>query len=82
MNYVGIDLHKKIIVLCVMNQDRKVLARKTFACGQTDEIVASFRQFRPFQVVVEATASYEWLVELHRAPGRERSCWPTPRSSA
>jgi transposase len=26
--------------------------------------VEFFRQFRPFQVVVEATASYQWFVEL------------------
>ena len=64
MNYVGIDLHKKIIVLCVMNQDRKVLHRRTFACGDVDTVRDFFRQLGPFHAVVEATASYEWLVEL------------------
>ena len=39
MNYVGIDLHKKTIVLCVMNQDLKALHRKTLACGDTDAIL-------------------------------------------
>ncbi len=64
MNYVGIDLHKKTIVTCVMNQDRKVTHRRTFACGAVDAIVAFFRELGPFQAVVEATASYEWLVAL------------------
>ena len=64
MNYVGIDLHKKTIVLCVLDQDRRVVARRTFACGETQDILAFFRGLRPFQAVVEATASYEWLVEL------------------
>ena len=64
MNYVGVDLHKKTIVLCVMDQDRKVTHRKTFACCEVDAIVAFFRKLGPFQVVVEATASYEWFVEL------------------
>jgi transposase len=64
MNYVGIDLHKKTIVLCVMNQDLKILKRRTFACGDVEAIVAFFRQLGDFQAVVEATASYEWLVEL------------------
>src|ERR1700735_633403 len=64
MNYVGIDLHKKTIVLCVMNQDRKVTHRRTFACCQAEEIAAFFRDLGPFQAVVEATASYEWLVAL------------------
>ena len=64
MNYVGIDLHKKTIVVCVMDQDRKVLGRRTFACCDAQAILDFFRGLGPFQVVVEATASYEWLVEL------------------
>ena len=64
MNYVGVDLHKKTIVLCVMNQDRKVTHRRTFACCEVEAIVAFFRGLGDFQVVVEATASYEWLVAL------------------
>ncbi len=64
MNYVGIDLHKKTIVLCVMNQDRKVIGRKTFACGQAEAVREFFAGLGPFRAVVEATASYEWLVEL------------------
>ncbi len=47
-----------------MDEKRKVLARKTLACTQTDEILEFCRQFRPFKVVVEATASYVWFVEL------------------
>jgi len=58
MNYIGVDLHKKSITVCVMDQNRKVLARKTINCKETNEIVDFFRKFRPFKVVVEATASY------------------------
>ena len=64
MNFIGVDLHKKIITVCVMDENRTVLARKTLFCDQPDQIVEFFRQFRPFKVVVEATASYLWLVEL------------------
>jgi transposase len=64
VNYVGIDLHKKTIVLCVLDQHQRVVARRSFACGDPEAIVAFFRELRPFQAVVEATASYEWLVEL------------------
>ena len=64
MNFIGVDLHKKIITVCVMNENRSVLARKTLYCIEPDQIVEFFRQFRPFKVVVEATASYLWLVEL------------------
>jgi transposase len=64
MNYVGIDLHKKTIVLCVMNQDLKVLQRRTLACCGVETIVAFFKGLDSFQVVVEATACYEWFVAL------------------
>ena len=64
MNFIGVDLHKKSITLCVMNEKLKVLARKTISCNQPEQIVEFFRQFRPFKVVVEATASYLWFVEL------------------
>jgi transposase len=63
MHYVGIDLHKKTIVLCVLDQDRRVVARRTFLCGQPDAILEFFRGLGAFRAVVEATASYEWLVE-------------------
>jgi transposase len=64
MNFIGVDLHKKSITVCVMNANRTVLARKTLYCDEVKEIVEFFRQFRPFKVVVEATASYHWFAEL------------------
>ncbi len=64
MNFIGVDLHKKSITVCVMDQNRKVLARRTINCKETNEIVDFFRKFKPFKVVVEATASYPWFVEL------------------
>jgi transposase len=64
MNYIGVDLHKKSITICVMNEKLKVVARKSLTCDQPEVIVDFFGQFRPFKVVVEATASYLWFVEL------------------
>ena len=64
MNFIGVDLHKKSITICVMNEKLKVVARKTLPCNEPDQIVEFFRQFGPFKVVVEATASYLWFVEL------------------
>src|SRR5262245_42049649 len=64
MNFIGVDLHKKTISVCVMNQDRKVLKRQTLSCSEPKQIVAFFRQLVEFQAVVEATASYEWLWQL------------------
>jgi transposase len=64
MNFVGIDLHKKTISLCIVDQERNVLGRKRFYCCDPDRIKAFFDRLGPFQAVVEATASYEWLVKL------------------
>jgi transposase len=64
MNYVGIDLHKRIIVLCVVNEKRQVVARRKWACDQVDLMREYFTQLGPFAAVIEATASYEWLWQL------------------
>jgi len=64
MNFIGVDLHKKVITVCVMSANLKIVARKTLYSDQPDQIVEFFRQFRPFKVVVEATASYLWFAEL------------------
>jgi transposase len=64
MNCVGIDLHKKTIVVCVMNQDRMVIARRTFCCCEPKAILKFFATLGTFRAVVEATASYEWLLAL------------------
>lgn len=63
MNYVGIDLHKKSISVCVVDQARKVLRREKFPCRE-EVILAFFQSLGPFQAVVEATASYQWLWKL------------------
>lgn len=67
MRFIGVDLHKQSIVLCVMTVDgteRKVVTRKRFACRDTEGIRAFFKRQVPFQVVVEATAKYEWFLML------------------
>jgi transposase len=64
MNFVGVDLHKKLIIICVMDEHRTVKARKSFTCCETKRITEFFAGLGAFRVVVEATASYFWLVEL------------------
>jgi transposase len=67
MKYVGIDLHKKTISACVVileHGQRKIVARKRFECRDEAGIAAWFRELGKFEVVVEATASYEWFVQL------------------
>lgn len=64
MVYVGIDLHKKTITLCVVNQAREIVTRQTFYCCEKERILRFFSVLGPFQAVVEATASYEWLWQM------------------
>jgi transposase len=67
MNYVGVDLHKHSISVCVVVQDsggRRVIGRKRFACQDEERIYEHFAQLQPFRVVIEATAAYEWFARL------------------
>jgi hypothetical protein len=63
VDFVGVDLHKQVIKLClvrIVRGKRKIIARRQFGCRHTEEIREYFEGLRRFEVVVEATASYEW----------------------
>lgn len=64
MKYVGIDLHKKTSVICIVNKERKVLQRHKFSNTDMAGIAQFFRELGPFEFAVEASGSYEWLVNL------------------
>ncbi len=67
MNYVGVDLHKQSITVCVMvkaDGRRKVGCRRRFLCVEPEKIRNFFEQLGCFQVAVEATSSYEWFLLL------------------
>jgi transposase len=67
MKYVGIDLHKQTISGCVLIKERgrkKVVARQRLECRDEAGITAWLRELGPCEVVVEATASYQWFVKL------------------
>jgi hypothetical protein len=64
MHYVGVDLHKQTITLCVVDAARTVLQRQRFGNLPTAPLVAFLSRLGPFELTVEATASYEWFVRL------------------
>ena len=81
MKYVGVDLHKQIIVLCVVvvvNGHKQVLTRRKLACRDTAALVEFFGSLGSFRVAVEATAAYEWFLELIE-PQAERIVLVHPR---
>ncbi len=64
MNYIGIDLHKRIIVVCVMNDKREIQTHRTFSNAEVAEMKEFFTAQRPFEAVFEATAAYDWFYVL------------------
>jgi transposase len=64
MYYVGIDLHKQSITVCVVDESRKEVRIQRLCCSDAELIVAFFRKLGKFKAVVEATSSYEWLWQL------------------
>ncbi len=78
MNYVGIDFHKKTITIHVVNQERKKVDHKRLTCLPTQVIADYFKTVVPFQAVIEATASYEWLMRLPQ-PLAERMILAHPK---
>jgi transposase len=67
MKYVGVDLHKQVIVLCVVVVEagqRQVVSRRKLACRDVGGLSEFLNRLGPFQLAVEATSAYEWLLEL------------------
>ncbi len=64
MKNIGIDLHKRIIMICVMNDKREVMERKRFSNDETDEMKVFFESQGKLRAVFEATGSYEWFYRL------------------
>ena len=63
MKYVGIDLHKRDLVVAVEDEQGPAAKPQRFACCDEDGIVSLFEKLRPFKAVIEASASYRWLYE-------------------
>jgi transposase len=64
MKFVGVDLHKQTITMCVVDAASKLLTRRRFGNRPTEHIIAFLRTLGDFAIVCEATASYEWFVQL------------------
>ena len=62
--FVGVDLHKLTITIVCVDGTRKVVARRRFSNLDSSAIVAFLRSHAPLELTVEATASYEWFVQL------------------
>lgn len=64
MVYVGIDLHKRDLVMAFDDGHGPVGRPRRYGCRDTEVIVTTARAHGPFEAVIEASASYRWLYEL------------------
>src|SRR4029450_2632683 len=75
MRYIGIDLHKRVLVVAVEGGSSRRPALHTFSCRDVDAVRTFFEAQRPFRAVIEASSSYRWLYELLAPLGE--SSWRT-----
>lgn len=67
MKFIGADLHKQTITLAVISVvegRRQLVETRRFDCQNIGGILDFFNHQGDFQVVVEATANYEWFLLL------------------
>jgi transposase len=64
MWHVGVDLHRKTVVIAAVHDTGEVRPPVRFACSQTAEIESHFRQLGEFRAVVEASGTYRWFHRL------------------
>ena len=64
MHYVGIDLHKRTMIVAVEDSEGPVGKACSYACQDVAAIREYMERLRPFRAVIEASTSYRWLQEL------------------
>jgi transposase len=67
MKFVGADLHKKSITLCVVvvvERKVQVVQRQRILCREVNKLRRFLQGLGPFQVTVEATIGYDWFAAL------------------
>ena len=69
MYYTGVDLHRRLIVLCTVDENGTVVAKARMRT-EPEKIVDYFSQWTtPQRAVVECTGSWYWFCDLLRANG-------------
>ncbi len=64
MWHLGVDLHRRTVVLAAVHDSGETAEPKTFGCRDVNQIVEHVRRFQPFRAVIEATSTYRWLYDL------------------
>jgi transposase len=64
MWHVGIDLHRKSLVMAAIQDDGEVVDPVRIDCHDRAAILKAVEELRPFRAVIEATGTYRWLHQL------------------
>jgi len=69
MWHVGIDLHRRTVVVAMVGDEGQSIRPRHFKCSDTAGILKFVCERRPFRAVIEASSSYRWLYDLLRPHG-------------
>jgi transposase len=64
MWHIGVDLHRKTVVIAAVTDAGKVFDPVTIPCKEEQAIVRTLKKLTPFRAVIEASATYRWFYDL------------------
>ena len=64
MYYVGVDLHKRTLVVATEDDSGAREKPVSFSCRDSESIRTHFEGRVPFKAVIEASSSYRWLYDM------------------
>jgi transposase len=64
MWHLGIDLHRRTVVVAAVHDSGETTEARTFECRDVGRLVDYVRCLQPFRAVIEATSTCRWLYEL------------------
>jgi len=64
MWYLGIDLHRRTVVIAIMNDAGVVINVKHFLCTDIQGIQKCATMHLPYKAVIEASGTYRWLYDM------------------
>jgi len=64
MRYVGVDLHKRFLVVRAEDERGVRKGSGRFDCQDRSGILEFFEKLKPFRCVIEASCSYRWFHDL------------------
>ena len=64
MYFIGVDAHLARLVVCVMNEEREVVAKARISPGEKEALSKLTRRYRPAKIALEASGCVTWLIDF------------------